>query len=92
MIRIFEGYQVNPDRLGPVVEANPGVIWLIGNEPDCIWQDNVRPEEYARIYHDLYAFIKSRDASSQVAAGGIVQPTPLRLEYLNRVSADSCDV
>ncbi|MGQ9600546.1 MAG: virginiamycin B lyase family protein [Anaerolineae bacterium] len=87
VIRIAKGYRLDPAQLGPVVDSNPGVIWLIGNEPDCIWQDNVEPEEYARIYHDLYAFIKSRDQSSQVAAGGIVQPTPLRLEYLNRVLA-----
>ncbi|MGC9334291.1 MAG: hypothetical protein ACP5JJ_09100, partial [Anaerolineae bacterium] len=71
--------------LGRLVDANPGAIWIIGNEPDCIWQDNRLPEEYARVYHDLYVFIKSRDQTSQVAAGGIVQPTPLRLQYLDLV-------
>ena len=62
-----------------------GSTWLIGNEPDGIWQDNVYPGEYARIYHDVHSFIKSRDPTSRIAPGGIVQATPLRLEYLNRV-------
>jgi hypothetical protein len=87
VIRTPAGYAIEPDRLGPLVDVHPGAMWLIGNEPDCIWQDNILPEEYARIYHDLYTFIKRRDQTSQVAAGGIVQPTPLRLEYLNQVLA-----
>jgi streptogramin lyase len=87
VVRVRPGYTVDAPTLGPLVDANPGAMWLIGNEPDCIWQDNVYPEEYARIYHDLYSFIKNRDRTSQVAAGGIVQPTPLRLEYLDRVLA-----
>jgi virginiamycin B lyase len=87
VISTYPGYTVDPVALGALVDGNPGILWLIGSEPDCIWQDNVLPEEYARIYHDLYHFIKSRDRSSQVAAGGIVQPTPLRLEYLDRVLA-----
>jgi streptogramin lyase len=87
VIRVHAGYTVDPGELGPAIDAYPGAIWLIGSEPDCVWQDNVWPEEYARIYHDLYATIKHRDGSSRVAAGGIVQPTPLRLEYLDRVLA-----
>ncbi|MGD9317674.1 MAG: hypothetical protein PVG56_12610, partial [Anaerolineae bacterium] len=87
VISTYPGYTIDPVGLGALVESNPGILWLIGSEPDCIWQDNVLPEEYARIYHDLYHFIKARDLSSQIAAGGIVQPTPLRLEYLDRVLA-----
>jgi streptogramin lyase len=87
VLRTYPGYQLNPASLGPLIDDNPGAIWLVGNEPDCIWQDNVLPEEYARIYHDLYLLIKNRDRTSQVAVGGIVQPTPLRLEYLDRVLA-----
>jgi streptogramin lyase len=87
MIRVRSDLLPNLIQLGALVDDNPGAIWLVGNEPDCIWQDDVWPEEYARIYHDLYTFIKGRDLTSQVAAGGIVQPTPLRLEYLDRVLA-----
>lgn len=85
LLSVREGYVVDPQGLGSQVDANPGAMWLIGNEPDCIHQDNVRPEEYARIYHDLYTFIKDRDPASQISPGGIVQPTPLRLEWLDRV-------
>ncbi|MEJ2210920.1 MAG: hypothetical protein P8129_18035, partial [Anaerolineae bacterium] len=87
VIRTPSGYTVDPAALGALVDANPGATWLIGSEPDCIWQDDVLPQEYARIYHDLYTFIKSRDAMAQVAAGGIVQPSPLRLQYLDLVLA-----
>jgi len=72
--------------LGPVVDANPGSLWLIGNEPDRRGgQDDRLPAEYAVIYHDLYTFLKGRDPSCRVAIGGVVQPTPLRLKYLDMV-------
>jgi len=51
------------------VDNHPGTTWLIGNEPDCKYQDNRLPEEYAHDYHDLYTFIKDRDPTAQVAAG-----------------------
>jgi hypothetical protein len=85
VVKIRTGYTIDPEILGSLVDSYPGALWLIGNEPDCMWQDNVTPEEYARVYHDLYYFIKGRDGTSQVAAGSIVQPTPLRLQYLDRV-------
>lgn len=67
------------------IDANPGALWLIGNEPDCVHQDNVLPQEYAQAYHDAYTFIKGRDPTAKVSAGGIVQPTPLRMQYLDVV-------
>ncbi|HEX7555017.1 MAG TPA: hypothetical protein VF338_00225 [Leptolinea sp.] len=63
----------------------PGNVWIVGNEPDVIWQDNVLPEEYAHLYHDAYQAIKNADPSSKVAVGAISQATPLRLAYLDRV-------
>jgi hypothetical protein len=74
-----------PSWLGSRIDNHPGTIWLIGNEPDCIYHDNKTPEEYAEIYHELYTFIKDRDPTSQVSPGGIVQPTDLRLQWLDRV-------
>ncbi len=85
LLRTRTGLEVDSDWLGPLVDRHPGILWLIGNEPDCIWQDNVEPEEYARIYHDFYILIKNQDPTSQVSPGGIVQPTPLRLQWLDRV-------
>jgi hypothetical protein len=73
------------DELGTIVAHNPGSLWIIGNEPECVWQGNSTPQQYATVYHDLYAFIKERDATAKVAIGGVVQPTPLRLEWLDRV-------
>jgi hypothetical protein len=65
---------------------NPGAFWLIGNEPDRRrWQDDLEPQVYARAYHELYYLIKGLDSTAQIAAGGIVQPTPLRLQYLDMV-------
>ena len=69
------------------VAANPGSLWLIGNEPDVVSQDNCTPQEYAERYHAAYTFIKARDPSARVSAPGIVQPTPLRLRWLELVLA-----
>jgi hypothetical protein len=73
--------------LAAAARANPGALWLIGNEPDVRWQDNVTPEVYARLYEQAYRAIKSADPSAVVAMGGIAQPTPLRMAYLDRVLA-----
>lgn len=78
-------YSPSGDTLAAIIAANPGSWWLIGNEPDCIYQDNVLPEAYAQAYHDAYFFIKAHDPTARVAVGGIVQPTPLRMQYLDRV-------
>ena len=63
----------------------PGQVWIIGNEPDVIWQDNVNADTYAAIYHDLYQLIKSTDPTALLAVGGVSQATPLRLIYLDQV-------
>jgi hypothetical protein len=86
MIRLKDGtYQPDQATLRTVIGANPGSLWLIGNEPDVEWQDNVLPETYARLYHQLYSLLKSEDPTCQVAIGGVSQPTPLRLAYLDLI-------
>lgn len=67
------------------ITANPGAYWLIGNEPDCIYQSDLLPEEYAQVYHEAYTFIKGVDPTAKIVAGNIVQPTPVRMTYLNLV-------
>ena len=84
-------YSPSGSTLEAIIAANPGSLWLVGNEPDCMWQNNVLPQNYAQIYHDIYTFIKTRDATARVAAGGIVQPTPLRMQYLDLVLASYQD-
>ena len=88
MVRVRDGALVpNVADLALVARANPGSLWLIGNEPDVRWQDNVAPDKYAALYHQAYRAIKDADASAQVAIGGITQPSPLRLRYLDLVLA-----
>lgn len=88
MVRIGRGdLQPNETQLAQIARANPGALWLIGNEPDVKWQDNTTPEAYARLYHRAYRAIKEADPTAQVAIGGVTQPSPLRLRYLDRVLA-----
>ena len=77
--------------LESMVDNNPGSLWRVGNEPDCIWQDNLLPEDYAHVYHEIYTAIKGRDPTALISPGGIVQPTPLRLAWLDRVLQEYAD-
>lgn len=78
-------WPANRAVVAETIAANPGSFWLIGNEPDVIWQDNATALEYARAYHEIYTFIRERDPSARIGAGGIALPTPLRLAYLDEV-------
>ena len=83
-VRFKDGALSPPaETLTAIAAANPGATWLISNEADVRWQDNVTPEVYARLYHEAYTAIKAGDPGARVAAGGIAQPTPLRLRYLD---------
>lgn len=76
----------DPDGLGPIITANPGRLWLVGNEVDRVfWQDDIMPDIYAIAYYDIYHFIKDRDPTAQVAISGLVEVTPGRLQYLDIV-------
>lgn len=80
-------YWPSSERLQEIARENPGALWLVGNEPDVIWQDNSSPREYARVYRNVYSVLKSVDPQAQIAIGGISQVTPLRLRYLETVLA-----
>lgn len=92
------------DTIIAAAEANPGALWLIGNEMDrrdwayCVqWngshcevigyegQDEMLPETYAVAYHDLAQLVREADPTAQIAIGGVIQATPLRLAYLTTV-------
>lgn len=85
----LSGYTYTPTgaALLSAIADNPGASWLIGNEPDRRGpaQDNVEPHVYAAAYHELYHLIKQADPTARVFAGTIVQPTPVRLTYLDLV-------
>jgi hypothetical protein len=86
--RIWPALNFGPGGLGPIVQANPGNVWLVGNEPDSTHgQDDTMPDMYARIYHAAYDFIKGIDPTAKVANAAVIMPTPLRLRYLDMVLA-----
>lgn len=66
-------------------ERNPGLIWFIGNEPDNAGQTNMPPHDYAVGYHEYYHLLKDADPTAKIAIGGIIQPSTLRLRYLDEV-------
>jgi hypothetical protein len=78
-------YRPSDAQLAASVTSNAGAIWLIGNEPDRYGQDGILPQAYATEYYQLYHRIKGLDPSARVMVGGIVQPTPIRLMYLDMV-------
>jgi len=80
------------ESLGRFVDANPGNIWLVGNEPDrTYYMDDVLPSQYAQAYHKVYTLIKEQDPSAQVGIGGVVVPSPLRLRYLDMILDEYLD-
>ncbi|MGB3904577.1 MAG: glycosyl hydrolase [Anaerolineae bacterium] len=86
MIRV-RGSSFSPsgEELERIIQTNPGSLWLIGNEPDVVWQDNATPSEYAQVYHEAHSLLKSIDPTCKVAIAGVSQITPLRLQYLDMI-------
>jgi hypothetical protein len=90
-------YSISPELedsgLGIWIDERPGTLWMVGNEvdrgPDPGGSHRVQgdtfPEIYAEAYHDVYHFIKERDPTARVANSGLVQVTPGRLQYLDKV-------
>ena len=79
-------YSPSGTALMDAIAANPEADWLIGNEPDRIdFQDDMEPHVYAAAYAELYNIIKTADPAARIFAGTIVQPTPLRLQYLDMI-------
>jgi len=73
--------------IAAIARQRPGSLWLIGNEPDVPVQDNVTPQKYAAAYQTIYSALKEADPTSRFAIGGVTQPTPLRLQYLDLILA-----
>jgi hypothetical protein len=79
-------YPTNTLLLTETVAANPGSLWIVGNEPEGRYnQGNRTPEQYADIYHHVYGLIKGLDPTAWIAVGGVIEPTPLRLKWLDAV-------
>ena len=71
--------------------SNPGSWWFVGSEPDHGFvgvQDHCSPSDYAIRYRQAYVAIKTSDPTAKVAAGGVVQASPVRLRYLDAFLAE----
>ncbi len=93
------GYDIQPpldNKMKTRIQNNPGDLWIIGNEidrgpspgeenPANRGQGDTHPEIYALAYHEVYKFIKNIDPTAQVAISGLVEVTPGRLQYLDKV-------
>lgn len=82
------GYDFNPPlnaSFANYIRANPGGKYIAGNETDRIGQGETFPEVYAAAYHEIYNFVKSNDPTAQVAITALVQFTPNRQQYLDKV-------
>lgn len=89
-------YTVSPSlsQIEQMAASRTGLTWIIGNEVDRrdyaspngpAGMQEMLPEVYAQAYHDLYGVIKGADPTAQVANAAVVEATPLRLKYLQRV-------
>ena len=94
LVPVGRGVRVDQGRVREVALAQPGSLWLLGNEPErralrvssaTDQYADLTPDEYATIYHELYQVIKQADPTAQIAVGGVVQPSPLRLRWLDLV-------
>lgn len=87
VLRVWErGYADMLDNLPEILAANPGGFWIVGNEPDTTYeqQDNLIAETYALRFYELATQIRELDPEAKIGFGTIVQPTPIRLRYLDR--------
>lgn len=61
----------DPIQFDQWVLANPGKIWIIGNEPDLGSQDGLTREQYAHMYKTYHDFISQRDPTARFCIGAI---------------------
>jgi len=54
----------DPTQFAAWIAANPGRVWIIGNEPDLASQDGLTREQYAHMYKTYYDFISQRDPTA----------------------------
>jgi hypothetical protein len=83
---IYDRYTKAYEDLDKIVLAHTGAYYIIGNEPDTIYedQDGVLPEVYAERFYNLATKIRTLDPNAKIGFGTIVQATPIRLRYLDK--------
>lgn len=77
-------YYPNGQELVDAIRRYPGATWIIGNEADTIWKNNLPPEVYAQFFHELYNLIRSIDPTAKFAATSLATVSTLRLLWLER--------
>ena len=80
------------EDLTDIIRSDLGAVWMIGNEPERgpnageTWSprtDDMFADIYVEAYHDIYHFIKGIDPTARIANAGLIQITPMRLQYLD---------
>lgn len=54
-----------------VARKGPGHWWMVGNEPNDPFQDNLSPSAYAAFYHRVTRLARSADSSLRLVPAGI---------------------
>lgn len=85
LVRVLpDGIHPSGEALAQAVRSNLGATWMVGNESDTVWLDNVTPEAYARGYHDFVTQIKAIDPTAKFAFTSLATVSTLRLAWLER--------
>jgi len=64
---------------GLVATYNHGDIWIVGNEPDRVQEDNNYAETYADYYYQYATIIKTIDPTAIITFATMTSVTPTRL-------------
>ncbi len=59
------------DRLIAVMRQHPGSWWMVGNEPNDPYQDNLSPEAYAAFYRRFETLARGVDPTARLMTAGI---------------------
>jgi hypothetical protein len=93
---VLAAVQANPGALWQIGNEMDRRDWCLdlawnGSQYACVsgsaseGQDEMLPELYAVAFHELSTLIRQTDPTARIAIGGVIQATPLRLEYLDKV-------
>ncbi len=80
-------FEITKTNLPSQIHLYRGAIWIIGNEPDTTYedQDNLPAEIYAKRFLELSSIIRNSDSEALIGFAPIVQPSPVRIFYLELV-------
>lgn len=59
------------DKFRNYVNRNKGAVWIIGNEPEDSWQDNLSATEYAKMFHIYFTQVKHLDPTAKFTIASV---------------------